>query len=139
MAPHSSTFAWRIPWREEPGRLQSMGVSKNVDKFQNENKYKVFIATSDKCGTGITLNAASYMIMIDCPWTFSLWQQVTDRIHRINNKKPAFIYNLICINTIDETVAKIISKKEAFSNYIVDDKIENDKSLAILNKYIQEL
>ena len=24
-APHSSTLAWRIPWMEEPGRLQSMG------------------------------------------------------------------------------------------------------------------
>ena len=25
MATHSSTLAWRIPWREEPGRLQSIG------------------------------------------------------------------------------------------------------------------
>ena len=25
MAPHSSTFAWKIPWMEEPGRLQSVG------------------------------------------------------------------------------------------------------------------
>ena len=25
MATYSSTLAWRIPWREEPGRLQSMG------------------------------------------------------------------------------------------------------------------
>ena len=25
MAPRSSTLAWRIPWMEEPGRLQSMG------------------------------------------------------------------------------------------------------------------
>ena len=25
VAPHSSTLAWRIPWAEEPGRLQSMG------------------------------------------------------------------------------------------------------------------
>ena len=25
MAPHSSTLAWKIPWIEEPGRLQSMG------------------------------------------------------------------------------------------------------------------
>ena len=24
MAPHSSTFAWKISWTEEPGRLQSM-------------------------------------------------------------------------------------------------------------------
>ena len=25
MAPHSSTVAWKIPWTEKPGRLQSMG------------------------------------------------------------------------------------------------------------------
>ena len=25
MAPNSSTLAWKIPWTEEPGRLQSMG------------------------------------------------------------------------------------------------------------------
>ena len=26
MAPHSSTLAWKIPWMEEPGRLQTMGL-----------------------------------------------------------------------------------------------------------------
>ena len=25
MAPHSSTFAWKVPWMEEPGELHSMG------------------------------------------------------------------------------------------------------------------
>ena len=29
MAPHSSTLAWKIPWTEEPGRLQSMGRSES--------------------------------------------------------------------------------------------------------------
>ena len=28
MAPHSSTLAWKIPWMEEPGRLQSMGLQR---------------------------------------------------------------------------------------------------------------
>ena len=28
MATHSSTLAWKIPWREEPGRLHSMGSQK---------------------------------------------------------------------------------------------------------------
>ena len=28
MATHSSILVWRIPWREEPGRLQSMGFSR---------------------------------------------------------------------------------------------------------------
>ena len=29
MATHSSILAWRIPWTEEPGRLQSTGVAKS--------------------------------------------------------------------------------------------------------------
>ena len=28
MATHSSTLAWKIPWAEEPGRLQSMGLQR---------------------------------------------------------------------------------------------------------------
>ena len=28
MAAHSSILAWKIPWREEPGGLQSMGLQK---------------------------------------------------------------------------------------------------------------
>ena len=28
MAVHSSTIAWKIPWTEEPGRLQSMGLQR---------------------------------------------------------------------------------------------------------------
>ena len=31
MTPHSSILAWRIPWSEEPDRLQSMG-SQELDK-----------------------------------------------------------------------------------------------------------
>ena len=30
MAPHSSTPAWKIPWKEEPDRLQSMGSSLEI-------------------------------------------------------------------------------------------------------------
>ena len=28
MAPHSSTLAWKIPWTEEPGRLQFLGLQR---------------------------------------------------------------------------------------------------------------
>ena len=29
IAPHSSILAWKIPWTEEPGRVQSMGLQKS--------------------------------------------------------------------------------------------------------------
>ena len=33
MAPHSSTLAWKIPWAEEPGRLQSMGSQSDTTEW----------------------------------------------------------------------------------------------------------
>ena len=35
MAPHSSTLAWKIPWMEEPGGLQSMGSAKSRTRLSN--------------------------------------------------------------------------------------------------------
>ena len=35
MAPHSSTLAWKIPWMEEPGRLQSMGSLKSQTQLSD--------------------------------------------------------------------------------------------------------
>ena len=35
MATHSSTLAWKIPWTEEPGGLQSMGVTKSQARLSD--------------------------------------------------------------------------------------------------------
>ena len=35
MATHSSILAWRIPWTEEPGGLQSMGLQKSPTQLSN--------------------------------------------------------------------------------------------------------
>ena len=37
MAIHSSILAWRIPWREEPGRLQSMGLQRVSHDWETEH------------------------------------------------------------------------------------------------------
>ena len=37
MATHSRILAWRIPWAEEPGGLQSMGVAKESDMTEGLN------------------------------------------------------------------------------------------------------
>ena len=35
LAPHSSTLAWKIPWTEEPGGLQSMGSLKSRTRLRD--------------------------------------------------------------------------------------------------------
>lgn len=113
-------------------------ISNNVDKFQTDPTCKLLIATHQKMGTGITLNAASYMIWVDTPFTYAQFMQGCDRIYRIGTKRPVFIYNLICENTIDERVAQIVEKKQAMSDYIIDGKLTND-SINILKDYILDL
>ena len=40
MATHSSILAWRIPWTEEPGRLQFIGSQKSRTQLSNLHKHK---------------------------------------------------------------------------------------------------
>ena len=107
--------------------------------FQNNDDCKLLIATYQKLGTGVTLNKARYLIFIDTPWTSSDFNQACDRVHRIGSDRTVFIYNLICNGTIDNVVWELVNFKQALSDYIVDDKIENDKAMQRLAKYIQDL
>ncbi len=120
------------------GDMKDQEVSKNIDLFQNDNEHKVIICTQAKMGTGITLNRARYLIMLDEPYTDALYTQCTDRIHRINNTEAVFIYNLICANTYDEVVSHIVSRKRALSNYMIDNK-EDDDTIDIIRNYISNL
>ena len=40
IATHSSTLAWKIPWTEEPGGLQSMGLQRVGHKSVSEHRHE---------------------------------------------------------------------------------------------------
>ena len=93
----------------------------NMLDFQDETKnHQVFLGTGQKCGTGFNLNSSMYLIFIDTPYTFSLFEQCYQRVHRINNSRPAFIKVLTCSETIDERVWQIVETKKELGEYLVD-------------------
>lgn len=120
------------------GDIKDEVVSENMHRFQNDDSCKLFIATSDKCGTGIDLFAARYLIFLDTPWTDSQTSQCEDRIHRIGAKEKMFIYRLITTDTIDEKVEETIKRKKVLSDYIVDGEVSQDLYELAL-RYIDEL
>lgn len=113
-------------------------IEEAKQKFQTDPNTKVFIGTWQKCGVGITLTAASYMIFIDHPWTSAGCEQAEDRIHRIGTNKSVFIYRLICKDTIDERVLELVNDKRALSSYVIDDEVPTEY-IESLRKYIAEL
>jgi SNF2 family DNA or RNA helicase len=118
------------------GDVSDAVVADNVARFQDDPNEQVFIGTWGKVGTGWTLNAASYLICIDTPYTDAMFSQGTDRIWRVNNERPAFITVLICSDTIDERVQQIIETKKELGDYLVDGKEFNG---TINNKLEDEL
>jgi SNF2 family DNA or RNA helicase len=111
-------------------------VANNVARFQDDPNEQVFVGTWGKVGTGWTLNAASYLICLDTPYTAAMFDQGTDRIWRVNNSRPAFITVLICKDTIDERVQQIIETKKELGEYLVDGV---ESSNAVNNKLDDEL
>ena len=105
------------------GDIKDTIISKNIDKFQNDDDYKIMLATWSKMGTGITLTSANNAIFIDCAWTQANNQQAEDRIHRIGSKKPVFIYYLWANNTIDMRVKELVEDKSLVANYVIDDEV----------------
>ena len=59
MAPHSSTLAWKIPWMEEPGRLQSMG---SLESDMTERLHFHFSLSCIGEGNGKPLQCSSWRI-----------------------------------------------------------------------------
>lgn len=104
-------------------------VFQNMTRFQEDPSEQVFLGSFSKCGTGYTLNSSMYMICIDTPYTYALFEQGFQRCYRVNNTRPAFIKVLMCSDTIDERVWQIVETKRELGEYLVDG-VESDGQLS---------
>ena len=104
-------------------------IDSNIKLFQEEPGCNIILCTTSRMGTGLTLTAASYEIFIDSNWTFRLEEQCEDRAHRVGTTKSVIIYKLIAKNTIDERIQNILVKKRGISDYIIDDKYNEDDEI----------
>lgn len=98
-----------------------------VDQFQ-DGIYKVLVGTIGAMGTGLTLTAGTVEIFLDEPWNRALYDQATDRCHRVGQNHNVTIYNLMCKNTIDEKIHELVQQKGAMSDALVDGKLDMSKS-----------
>ena len=93
-------------------------------KLFNDESCKCMIGTIGAMGTSHNLQAASWIIFIDLPWTAADMKQAIDRTRRIEGTtEKTIVYNLICKNTIDEKVKNIVEEKQEYSEFLIDGKI----------------
>jgi superfamily II DNA or RNA helicase len=102
------------------------------NRFQTDPDCMVFIGTLGAAGVGIDLTAASVLIHYDRWWNPAREEQGTDRIHRIGQEKTVQVYKLLTLNTIEERIDHLITKKRDLLENIVEfDPEQTTKRLTI--------
>ena len=95
-----------------------------VTSFMNDEKIQIFVGTIGSASVGLTLTVASIALFIDQPWTPSDREQAEDRIHRASTTADKVqIIRLICKDTIDEDIIKLLEEKEKVVSKVLDAKI----------------
>ena len=104
------------------GNMNDVEKQESVDKFQEIAGIKVFAGMIIASGVGITLTAASKLIVIGFPWTPGELEQIHDRIHRAGATSDNIeILTLICRDTIDEDIVDLLNDK----SFIISKTLDN--------------
>ena len=85
---------------------------KLVRGFQSRKGAAVFLVSLRAGGTGITLNAADYVFLMDPWWNPAVEKQAIDRVHRIGQDKTVFVFRMIAAGTVEERIQDLQQEKE---------------------------
>ena len=71
-------------------------------------------------GTGLNLSEANYVFLLDPWWNPAVENQAIDRVHRIGQQQPVFVYRFITKNSIEEKVRELKEVKKQIESTVID-------------------
>lgn len=101
-----------------------------VDMFQEDAACKLIILNYRSGGTGLTLTAASNVLFVEFPWTYSDCCQAEDRAHRNGQKNAVTCTYLLGSGTIDEYMFNLIQTKKEISNGVTGTEDETHEKIS---------
>ena len=97
----------------------------NIKKFQEDDKCRFFIGTTQTGGYGITLTAASTMVYFSNGYDLEKRQQSEARIDRIGQTKPMTYIDIISEDTVDDRIVLALRKKQNIASQIMGEEIKS--------------
>ena len=111
------------------GDVSQNDRDRSVQAFQRGD-IQILACTIMSGGEGITLHRASQCIFLDRAWNPARNRQAEDRLHRIGQKNPVQIIDLIARNTVDLGRRQRIANKWSQLALILGDNVEEEQYLA---------
>ena len=97
---------------------------KNIEEFKTQEDKVVLLASSKVASEGLTLTEANNVIFLNKWWNPSSNYQARDRVVRIGQEKIVQVFNLFCVDTLEERVLDILEEKEEVYKNIVDGLVD---------------
>ncbi|XP_042550853.1 DNA excision repair protein ERCC-6-like [Dipodomys spectabilis] len=95
---------------------------KRIQLFQQNKEYSVFLLTTLVGGVGLTLTAATRVVIFDPSWNPATDAQAVDRVYRIGQKENVVIYRLITCGTVEEKIYRRQVFKDSLIRQTTGDK-----------------
>ncbi|MDR1497001.1 MAG: DEAD/DEAH box helicase [Puniceicoccales bacterium] len=92
-----------------------------VAMFQQCQGSAVMLASLRAAGTGVTLNSAEYVFLLDPWWNPAVEEQAIDRAHRIGQQNPVFVYRMTTEGTVEARVEALKEAKTQLFSRLVGD------------------
>ncbi len=93
---------------------------RNVERFQSDPLCRVFVGSITAAGVGITLTAASHVVMAELDWVPGNVTQAEDRCHRIGQTQSVLIQHLVLDGSVDARMAHVLVAKQAVADKGLD-------------------
>ncbi|HAF87119.1 MAG: hypothetical protein CMF38_03625 [Legionellaceae bacterium] len=90
-----------------------------IETFQ-QNDVSIFLLSLKAGGVGLNLTQADTVIHFDPWWNPAAVMQATDRVHRLGQQNPIFVYKLIATGTIEEKMLHMQTQKQDLSEKILN-------------------
>ena len=103
------------------GSMSKEKKQESVDRFQNEDKIKIFISNIVAGGVGITLTAGEVVIMNDLSFVPAHHSQAEDRAYRYGQKNSVLVYYPVFENTVEKIIYNILQKKKGIIDQVMGD------------------
>ena len=120
----------KIPHITIHGEIPADNRMEEIQRFQNDPSVKIALGTIQCMGEGITLTAASDVIMTDRWWTPAQNRQAEDRLHRIGAKNAVQVIIPVNLDSVDQALDGILAKKAALSDgylgMVSEDEVMSD-------------
>ena len=111
------------------GKTKHTARDQAVDRFNNEDSCRLFIANPQAAGLGLTLISSSLSIFFDRNFSTVDYQQAVDRIHRIGQTKVCHILIMKAQKSVDHFIDYIIREKAELSDFLHDQRYNIDEAM----------